>query len=118
MKKLFNALTIASVLLTGSMVANAATPYRLSVEVRSGSYNSWNEVTIVSTTDNLVIQKVTMNRDHCRVGVHPITGKRPFPITLKYGESVTVDFFNCPNMLDAQVYTNQGNSEWSIGNKG
>lgn len=114
MKKHLIALTVATVLLTTNAIAESGPAYKLSAEVHSGSYNSWNEVMIVSTTDNLVIQKVTMNRDHCRAGVHPMTGKLPYPIKLNYGESVKVDFYNCPNMLDAQVYTNQGNNNWTF----
>lgn len=114
MKKLLTAITVASVLLATNAIAEGGPTYRLSAEVRSGSYNSWNVVTIVSTTDNLVIQKVTMNRDHCRVGVDPMSGKLPYPVKLNYGESVKVNFFECPNMLDAQVYTNQGNNEWTF----
>jgi len=114
MKKFLKVIAATSVLLTAAAIADSGPAYKLSAEVRSGSYNEWNEVTIVSTTDNLVIEKVTMNRDHCRVGVHPMTGKLPYPVKLNYGDSVKIDFFECPNMLDAQVYTNQGNNNWTF----
>ena len=115
MKKIISNITLAAVLLTTAMAASAQ-PFKMSAAERTIAYNDFIEVTITSTSDDLVIQKVTMNRNHCRIGVDAFNGKKPYPVKLNYGEVATFKFFECPSMLDAQVYTNQGNSSWTFGN--
>jgi len=70
---------------------------------------------IQSLVDQVIVEKVVLNRGRCRVGSWAITnrGATDFPIRVQYGDKVKVDIEQC-DLLEAQITTNIGTTSYSL----
>lgn len=64
-------------------------------------------IKIVSTNDNLIVQKVVINRGNCEV-TNSASYTNNKPIKLKYGHAIEVHTWSNCNILEMKVSTNYG----------
>ena len=78
-----------------------------SLIVETHSNNYYGEMEITSKSDCITIQKVTANRDNCRVGT-------PEPNrALKFGDTLTIPYF-CGKLLELNVATDRGSDVFTF----
>ena len=77
----------------------------LIIETRTNSY--YGEVEITSKSDCITIEKLTANRDNCR-----LANQEPNK-TLKFGETLTTAYF-CSKLLELNVSTDQGSDVFTF----
>jgi len=69
-------------------------------------------VEITSISDNLVINKIAVNRGHCKLYTSFGQKYTKFPVNLSYGKKTTIRLQPSCNLLEVSVSTNQGS--WSV----
>jgi hypothetical protein len=93
--------------------------------IGNGGYTGTTGIEIISTTNNIVIQDVEVNRSNCRVATSMFVVKPDlvdnshsevkqhfmqgdYPFSLKYGEAKELGYSTCKEILEVKIRTDKG----------
>lgn len=93
------------------VLAGCSSEAPVTVELGQNPFWGSPQLKITSTTDEVVIETVEVNRGNCKVNSH-----EPLPHTLEFGDSFKVDAPGCQNLLQASVETSGGSYDFSFDN--